>query len=101
MGLSDQLRRLKRQASEGAVVIRQRDGSCRAFDRMQVMGEVYLAQLDRALGRPRQRESAVLEALDNATPESREAVLRASKGGFMADLEPAEPGSGPPPDLSE
>ena len=92
MGLRDTLRRLKREASEDAVLIRQRDGTVRAFDQMRVSAELYLAQLDAALRRPRQRQSEVMDALDNATPESRAAILREHTGGFMADLEPVEPG---------
>jgi hypothetical protein len=99
--LRDTLRRLKREASEDAVLIRQRNGSVKAFDRMDVMAELYLAQLDAALRRPRTRQSAVMDALDNATPESREAVLRAHTGPFMADLEPADPDAPPVEDLSE
>ena len=53
MALRDVLRRLKREANEDAVVIRQRDGSVRAFDTLHVMGQMYLAQVDDALGRLR------------------------------------------------
>jgi hypothetical protein len=45
------LRRLAREAREGAVLIHQRDGSVKPFDKMDVMAEVYLAKLDAALGR--------------------------------------------------
>ena len=89
MGLRDVLRRLRREASEDAVVIRQRDGSVKTFDRMDVMGQMYLARVDDALGRPRS-SSDVLEALEGATPESRRAVEEMSYGGFFADLEPRE-----------
>jgi hypothetical protein len=95
------VRRVENAASEDAILIRQRDGSVKAFDKKEVMGELYLAQLDAALGRSREQPSDVMAALDNATPESREAVLRANTGPFMADLEPAEPPSDPPKDLSE
>jgi hypothetical protein len=92
MGLRDVLRRLRREASQGAVLIHQRDGTVRAFDRMHVMAEVYLAKLDAALGRPR-RSSDVLDALDGATRESRRAVEEMSACGFTGDLdlEPREP----------
>jgi hypothetical protein len=99
MGLRDVLRRLRREASEDAVVIRQRDGSVRAFDRMDVMGQMYIAYVDDALGRLR-RSSAVLEALEGATPESRRAVEEMSTGSFYGDLEPRE-ATGPVEDLSE
>jgi hypothetical protein len=69
---------------------------------MRVLADLYLAQLDASLGLPRRRQSDVVDALENATPESREAVLRSNTGPWYADLEPAqEPGSGPPPDLRE
>jgi hypothetical protein len=97
MGLRDTLRRLRRQASEDAVLIRQRDGSVRTFDRMHVTAQMFLAHVDDALGRPR-RSSDVLEALEDATPESRRAVEEMSAGGFFADLDPS---AAPPEDLSE
>ena len=97
MGLRETLRRLRREASEDAVLIRQRDGSVRAFDRMDVMGQMYLARVDDALGRPRY-SSDVLDALEGATPESRRAVEEMSACGFTGDLEPS---TGPVEDLSE
>ena len=97
MGLRETLRRLRREASEDAVVIRQRDGSVRTFDRMHLMGQMFLVQVDDALGRPRS-SSDVLEALEGATPESRRAVEEMSGGGFFADLEPS---TAPVEDLSE
>jgi hypothetical protein len=45
------VKRLEREAAQDAVLIRQRDGSVRSFDRMHFMGQMYLAQLDEALGR--------------------------------------------------
>jgi hypothetical protein len=104
MGLRGRLRRLEREASEDGVLIRQRDGSVRRFPKMDVMADLYLARLAAALGLPSDpgRQSDVMAALDNATPESREEILRAHTSAFMGDLEPAEPG--PPreiPDLSE
>jgi hypothetical protein len=92
MGLRDVLRRLRREASRDAVLIHQRDGTVRAFDRMHVLSEVYLAKFDAALGRPR-RSSDVLDALDGATRESRRAVEEMSASGFTGDLdlEPREP----------
>jgi len=101
MGLRDALRRLRREASEDAVLIRQRDGSVKAFDRMDVMGQMYLARLDAALGRSRS-SSDVLDALEEATPESRRAVEEMSAGGFFADLEPRDATEAAPvEDLSE
>jgi len=99
MGLREVIRRLKREASEDAVLIRGRDGSVRAFDRMHLLGQMYLAQVDDALGQTR-RPSDVLEALEGATPESRRAVEEMSYGGFFADLEPRE-ATVPVEDLSE
>ena len=93
------LRRLAREAREGAVLIHQRDGSVRPFDKMHVMGQVYLAKLDAALGRPR-RSSDVLDALDGATPESRRTVEEMSASSFTGDLEPREPVE-PVEDLSD
>jgi hypothetical protein len=98
MGLRDVLRRLRREASEDAVLIRQRDGSVKAFDLMDVMGQMYLARLDDALGRSRS-SSDVLDALEGATPESRRAVEEMSYGDFFADLEPRE-ATAPVEDLS-
>ena len=99
MGLRETIRRLKREASEDVVLIRQRDGSVRAFARMHVMGQMYLARYDDALGRPR-RSSGVLDALAGATPESRRAVEEMSSGEFFADLEPRDT-TAPIEDLSE
>ena len=81
------------------MLIHQRDGSVKPFDEMHVMGQVYLAKLDAALGRPR-RSSDVLDALDGATPESRRTVEEMSSGGFTGDLEPGE-ATEPVEDLSE
>jgi ABC-type uncharacterized transport system YnjBCD ATPase subunit len=80
---------LRREASQGALLIRQRDGTIRAFDKMDVMGQVYLARLDAALGRAARR-SEVMDALERATLESRRAVEEMSSGGFTADPAPRE-----------
>ncbi len=95
MALRDVLRRLRREASQGAVLIHQRDGSVKPFDKMHVMTEVFLAKFDAALGHPR-RSSDVLDALDGATRESRRAVEEMCRSGFTGDLdleqrEPVEP----------
>jgi hypothetical protein len=89
MALRDVLRRLRRQARQGAVLIHQRDGTTRAFDKLHVLSELYLARLDAALGRPR-RSSDVLDALDGATPESRRSVEEMSSCGFTGDPAPRE-----------
>jgi hypothetical protein len=66
------------------------------------MGQMYLAYVDDALGRSeaQRRSSDVLDALENATPESRRAVEEMSTGSFFADLAPREV-TGPVEDLSE
>ncbi len=69
MGLRDQLRRLKREASKDAVLIPQRDGSTRAFDVMTVWKETFLTRLD--LLRGEARASEVLDAVRHATPQAR------------------------------
>ncbi len=97
MGLRDRLRRLRRAAEEDAVLIRQKDGRVRAFPRDSVFPEVFLSRLDAAVGRP-PRRSEVLDALENATEESRRDIERELVGTFMEDLEPVDE---PAPDLSE
>ena len=69
MALRDRLRRLSRQAEEGGVLIRQRDGTVRAFDIMDVWKDTFMAQYE--LFRGEAYPSDVLEAVRNATPESR------------------------------
>jgi hypothetical protein len=66
---------------------------------MHVMGQMYLARVDAATGRPRS-SSDVLDALEGATPESRRAVEEMGSGGFYADLEPRDTTT-PVEDLSE
>ncbi len=88
-GVRGRLSRLRREASQDAVLIRQRDGTIRAFDKMHVMGQVYLARLDAALGRPR-RSSDVLRALDGATRESRRSIEEMSASSFTGDPAPRE-----------
>ena len=68
MSLKQRLRRLKERAEDGAVVIHQRDGSLRRFEVMHIQIEMYLALCD--LLRDTARESEVLAAVRNATPES-------------------------------
>jgi hypothetical protein len=100
VGLRSWVKRLERETAEGAVLIRGRDGSVRVFDRMHVMGQMYLAQVDDALGRPR-HSSDVLDALEGATPESCHAMEEMSSGSFYADLESREATEAAPDDLSE
>ena len=71
MGLRDRLKRLTREAEEGAVVVRRRDGTSRVFDDMTCFQEMFLAQMDLFKGEA--YESAVLDAVRAATPESRRA----------------------------
>ena len=94
------VRRLEEAAHEDAVRIPQRDGSVKLFDRMHVAGQIFLAQLDAGLGRPR-RPSDVMDAVDHAPNEIRMRILREHSGSFMGDLDPADPAEGPAPDLSE
>lgn len=74
MGLRDRLRKLKREAEDGAVVVRLRDGTARYFEDMDVFAEMFLAEMDLLKGVS--RDSEVLDAVRNATPESREAFER-------------------------
>ncbi len=71
MGLKDRLRRLRREAEDGAVVIRLKDGTARYFDDNTVWGEMFLAKM--GLFRGDAPNSEVLDAVRNATPESRRA----------------------------
>ena len=68
MGLRDQLRRLKRDVRESAVLIRLRDGATRIFSDQEAYAEMFLCQLDLFCGEV--RFSEVLDAVRNATPES-------------------------------
>ena len=71
MALRDRLRRLTRQAEEDGVLIRQRSGAVRVFDVMEVYKEMFLAQNHLPNGEA--YASEVLEAVRNATPESKAA----------------------------
>jgi hypothetical protein len=73
LGLRDQLRRLKHDTQEDAVLIRLRDGSTRVFTVMDVQKELFLAKCD--LAREEARQSPVLEAVRQATPVSRAAFV--------------------------
>ena len=69
MSFRQRLRRLRARAEEGGVLIHQRDGSVKVFDVMEVQAEMFLALCD--LFRDTARESEILSAVRNATPESR------------------------------
>ena len=60
------MRRLEREAKEGAVLLHQRDGSVRAFDAMEVGMELLMAHFELFMGNSYQSE--VLEAVRDATP---------------------------------
>lgn len=69
MGLRGRINKLTRQAEEGAVLIRLRDGTTRVFDNMTIWKEMFLAQCDLLKGEA--RASEVLDTVRAATPESR------------------------------
>ena len=95
MGLRRRITRLIREAQEGAVLIRFRDGSTRVFTDMDCFKEMFLAQYDLFKGEA--HESDVLEAVRAATPDSRRAfeaeygqiemeaqiICHESKGGWV------------------
>ena len=68
------MRKLRREAEEGAVVIRLRNGTARHFDDKTAWGEMFLAKM--GLFRGDAPNSEVLDAVRNATPESRRAFER-------------------------
>jgi len=69
--LRGRLRRLEQGAQSEGVILRLRDGGLRVFDRMEVAAEMFLTQMD--LMRGKARSSEVLDAVREATPESRAA----------------------------
>jgi hypothetical protein len=71
VGLKDQLRRLKREAQKGRVVLRLRDGGISVFSDLEVFKEMFLCRTDLFSGKA--RPSEVLDAVRAATPESRAA----------------------------
>ena len=71
VGLKDRLRKLRQEAEEGAVVVHLKDGSRRYFDDMDVFGQMFLAKV--GLFRGNVPDSPVVDAVRNATPESRRA----------------------------
>jgi hypothetical protein len=70
-GVRGRLRRLAREAKEGAVLLHQREGSVRGFDAMEVDMEMFMARCELFMGNSYQSE--VLEAVRGATPESKAA----------------------------
>jgi hypothetical protein len=102
MGLRGRLQRLEREARKEMVVIPQRDGPPRAFDRMTVMAELYLLRYDRALGRE-PHSSEFVSAVEGATEEGRHTVeaLLSSADERYSDLDTNEPPLEPVKDLSE
>jgi|SRR5688500_16248677 hypothetical protein len=74
MGLKGRVRRLQREAAKEGVVLHLRDGGLRVFDKMEVFGEMFLCQM--ALMSGKARPSEVLDAVREATPESRAAFER-------------------------
>jgi hypothetical protein len=97
MGIRDKMRRLERAAEGEMVLIRQRDGSTRAFEKMYAMREMFLIRYYAALGM--EHRSEFTDALEGATEEAhRRALESLSSGAFMEDLEPA---TSPVEDLSE
>ena len=101
MGLKDQLRRLKRAANHDAVLIRQRDGSALAFERMELMNALYVAQVNRDLGEP-PPSGPMIDALDGATLSERERIEQMGRGGAFLEFAD-DPDYAPDnvPDLSE
>jgi hypothetical protein len=69
VAIRDRLRRLRAKAEEGGVILRQRDGSVKVFDSMTVFSEMFLAKTNLLLDTA--RDSEVLDAVRNATSESR------------------------------
>jgi len=69
MALRDQLRRIQREVRESAVLVRLRDGTSRVFTDQEAFAQMFLCQLD--LFSDEVRSSEVLDAVRNATPESR------------------------------
>ena len=71
MSLRGRLDKLRREAEDGAVVIRLKDGTARHFDDNTAWGEMFLAKM--GLFRGYAPNSEVLDAVRNATPQSRRA----------------------------
>ncbi len=69
MSFRQRLRRLRAKAEEGGVLVHMQDGTLRRFDVMEVQKEMYGALCDMLMDTG--RESEVLDAVRDATPESR------------------------------
>jgi hypothetical protein len=82
-GLKGRMKRVQREATTEGVVIRLKDGSTRAFTVLEVQKEMFLAMY--ALAREEARQSPVLEAVRQATPESR-AAFEAQYGTITPSL---------------
>ena len=94
-GVRGRISKLTRQAEEGAVLIRLRDGSTKVFDDMTCFKEMFLAKF--SLFKGEAHASEVLDAVRAATPESRRAfeaeygeiemeaqiICHESKGGWV------------------
>jgi hypothetical protein len=66
------LRRLEREAKGEGVILRLRNGGTKVFSDLDVFWEMFLAKTD-LLVRGESRSSEVLDAVREATPESRRA----------------------------
>jgi hypothetical protein len=71
MALRDRMRRLRREAQKDTVLVHQRDGTVRAFRAMDALMDTFMLQAE--LIRGNAYESEIVEAVRNATPESRAA----------------------------
>jgi hypothetical protein len=69
MSYRNRLRRLEKEAQGNGIRLRLQDGTVRVFEDMEIQKELYLALCD--LLRDTARDSEVLTAVRNATPESR------------------------------
>jgi hypothetical protein len=94
------LKRLEREARGDLVRVERRDGCVVYLEKMEVLKAVFLRNYDAALGQPSQ-PSAVLDALEDATPESRRAVEELTSTGTFFHMEPHDPAASPVEDLSE
>jgi len=69
MALRDRLRRLMKEAEGDGFIVRFPDGTSKVFDNMDIRKALFLARVD--LFRENSVTSEVLDAVRNATPESR------------------------------
>ena len=73
MSLKGRLRRVAREAEGDGIMLRQKDGTTRVFDAMEVNAQMFLAQMDLFTTSEPRIDNEVLEAVRGATPESRQA----------------------------